>query len=259
MNRRELFKTAIAAGLAGSSGLAAAAEANQHYLVLEWFRGRNDFDAQRLRDYLSGSRLAAFGRANIKPVGLFQVSVGPDSPSILVVSQFASLAAMEEARRHMGEDKKFWEELAAFDEKGDVAYDRREAWMLQAFQAFPAIEVPPVESGKTNLFELRMYESRHSTGHMTKVKMFNSGEIDIFRRCGIHPVFFGSTIFGTHIPNLVYMICFPSWQARDEAWAKFRLDPEWKKMSTAPEYSSRSLVVRISNQLLTPLPASQIL
>jgi hypothetical protein len=260
MNRRDLLKTAVAAGIATGAGRNRAdAQSRPNYIVMEWFHSRNDFDTQRLREYLSTGYVGAFGRAGIKPVGLFQTSVGPLSPSILVVCQFPSLAAMEEARQKVGGDQKFWEEMAAFDDKAEPAYERREAWLLEAFRGFPAIEVPKVEPGKTNLFELRIYESRTGSAHMKKVSMFNNGEIDIFRRCGINPVFFGSTIFGPRSPNLVYMACFPSWQARDAAWGKFREDPEWKKMSTDPKYSGRDLVTVISNQLMTPLPASQVL
>ena len=259
MNRRELLKSAVAAGAVGAAMSGSAdAQSKQGYIVIEWFRGRNDMDTPRLRDYLANMHLPALVRAGIKPVGLFQTSVGPDSPSIMVLCQFASLAAIDEARQTVGGDKKFWDDLAAFDEKPEPAYERRESWLLHAFRTFPAIEIPKVEPGKTNLFELRIYESRNTSSHLRKVSMFDNGEIDIFRRCGINPVFFGSMIFGPRAPNLVYMISFPSGQARDEAWGKFRVDPEWKKMSSDPKYSSRDLVTVISNQLMTPLPFSQI-
>lgn len=158
----------------------------------------------------------------------------------------------------MEADKEWASTQAAFDEKWELAYERREQWLLRAFSGFPAIEVPKVEAGKTNLFELRMYESRNTSGHVRKVSMFNNGEIDVFRKCGINPVFFGSMMFGPKLPNLVYMTCFPSWQAREEAWNKFRLDPDWKKMSTAPGMENRELVSNSSVQLMTALPTSQI-
>jgi hypothetical protein len=255
-----MLKSAVAAGIVGGASIAApAAESKQNYLMMQWFRSRNDLDTQRLRDYLSNSAIPAANRVGAKPVGLFQTSIGPDSPSIMLVTQFPSLAAIEEAQRKLEEDKKWREEFVAFDEKGELAYERRENWLLKAFSGFPAIEVPKVEPGKPNLFELRMYESRNTSGHVRKVSMFNNGEIDVFRRCGINPVFFGSMMFGPKMPNLVYMTCFPGWQAREEAWAKFRVDPDWKKMSTAPGMENRALVSAISVQLMTPLAASQIL
>ena len=101
-------------------------------------------------------------------------------------------------------------------------------------------------------------ESRNGAGHQRKVAMFDGGEIDIFRRVGINPVFFGSTIFGTRMPNLTYMVYYPTWEARAEAWAKFANDSEWKKLSTAPGNADRELVSSISNQLMSPLPFSQL-
>jgi hypothetical protein len=260
MRRRDILKSAVAAGIVGGTGVAApAVETKQNFLNLHWFRSRNDLDTQRLRDYLGNSAVPALNRAGAKPVGLFQTSIGPDSPSILLVTQYPSLAAVDETYNRLQADKKWKDEFEAFDAKPDLAYERRENWLLRAFSSFPAIEVPKVEPGKQNLFELRMYESRNSSGHTRKVSMFNNGEIDVFRRCGIVPVFFGSMMFGPKMPNLVYMTCHPGWQARDEAWAKFRVDPDWKKMSTAPGMENRELVSTISVQLMTPLAASQIL
>ena len=187
MKRRELFKSAMAAGLGASFSVAsAAAQTKQHYLTLEWFRSRNDLDTQRLRDFLGNGTLPAYNRAGVKPVGLFQISVGPDSPSVLMLAQYPSLAGLEQARVRLEEDKKWAGELSAFDEKWELAYERRESWLLRAFKTFPTIEIPKVEGGKTNLFELRMYESRNAQAHERKVAMFDGGEIDIFRLSLIH-------------------------------------------------------------------------
>lgn len=261
MNRRDLLKSAVAAGIAGGGavGSAAAAGTKQNYLVMLWFRSRSDLDTQRLRDHLSGGFLPALNRVGGRPVGMFQTSIGPDSPSILVVTQFPSLAAIDDAHAKLAEDRDWKAKLTAFDEKWELAYERRESWLLQSFSGFPAIEVPKTEGGQTHLFELRMYESRNDSGHVRKVSMFNNGEIDVFRKCGITPVFFGSMLFGPKIPNLVYMTCHASMLGREEAWNKFRNDPDWKKMSTAPGMEGRELVSTISVQLMTPLSTSQIL
>ena len=88
--------------------------------------------------------------------------------------------------------------------------------------------------------------------------MFDGGEIDIFRRVGINPVFFGSTVFGSRMPNLTYMVYYPAWEARAEAWSRFASDPDWKKLSTAPGNVDRELVSIISNQLMSALPFSQL-
>jgi len=258
MNRRNFIHTALAGGVTAGMSRGAAAAAESKYLALAWYRSRRDLDVQRLSDFLGNSLIPAYNRAGVKPVGLLQVSVGPDSPSFLMMVPYPTMAAIQGTLDKLASDPVWAKELAAFDEKWDLAYERREAWLLQTFKAFPDLVVPKVEQGKSNLFELRMYESRNHLGHVKKVSMFEGGEIDIFRRVGVNPVFFGSTVFGMRIPNLVYMIYFASMEARTEAWAKFGQDPEWKKISNAPGMSGRELVSSISNQLLTPLPASQI-
>lgn len=259
MERRDFMKAAVAAGLAGSSNAGAeGAETVEKYLTLEWFRCRRDQDLQRMRAYLGESLLPAYSRAGVKPVGVFQPSVGPDNPSFLVVSSHASMAAIQEAAGRMRADEKWQKDMNAFDEKWELAYDRRESSLLKGFKSFPGIEAPRVEAGKSNLFELRVYESRNALGHEKKIAMFDNGEINIFRRVGVNPVFFGSTIFGTRMPNLTYMVYYPTWEARAEAWSKFGSDPEWKKISTAPGSTDKELVSSISNQLMNPLPFSEI-
>ncbi len=260
MRRRRFLQSTIVGGLAaGIPAAALAAEAGPKYLGLEWFRCRRDQDVNRLRDFLSGPMLSAYSRVGLKNVGLFQVSVGPDTPSFLVLTEQSSMGAAQEAATRLLRDEKFSADLLALDEKWEAAYDRREAWLLRGFKSFPGVEVPKSQDPtRTNLFELRIYESRNTQAHLRKIAMFDRGEIDIFRKVGIMPVFFGSTVYGPNLPNLVYMICFPSVEARGEAWGKFGQDPDWKKISGLPGNADRELVSRISNMLLTPLPASQV-
>jgi hypothetical protein len=257
MKRRDFLGTGLWAGIAATTAFSHG-ELGERYLVLDWYRCRRDQDLARMRGFLGESLVPAYGRAGIKPVGTFQTSVGPDNPSFMVVSSHPSLGGLQDFRGMLERDEKWTRECREFDEKWELAYDRMESSLLQGFRTLPGIEVPRVEEGRSNLFELRIYESRNAAGHQKKVAMFNNGEIDIFRRCGINPVFFGSTIFGSRMPNLTYLVWYPSWDARAAAWAKFVQDSEWKKLSTAPGNADRELVSSISNQLMNPLPFSQI-
>lgn len=259
MNRRRFIQSAVAGSLAAGSVIKTTrAEGSSRYIILGWLRCRRDFEFQRLRDFLRDSVLPALNRAGVKPIGVFEVSVGPDNPSILLVEPYPSMAALEETTAKLAGDEKWTREETAFNEKWDLNYERAEMSLLRTFKTFPGIEVPQVEPGKSNLFELRVYESRNALALRKKIAMFDGGEIAIFRRVGVNPVFFGSTLFGQRMPNLVYMVSFPSWAARAEAWGKFSQDPEWQKLSKAPGNADRELVSRISNQLMTPASFSQI-
>jgi NIPSNAP len=259
MKRRAFVHSVTALALApGLQRTDAGAQPGERYLTLDWFRSRRDQDLARLRAFLGDSMLPAYGRSGVKPMGIFQTQIGPDNPSFLVVASYPSMAAIQETHAKLLSDEKWPKELRAFDDKWELAYERRESTLLRGFKTFPGIEVPQVAEGKSNLFELRIYESRNVSAHEKKIAMFDTGEISIFRRVGINPVFFGATVFGARMPNLTYLVYYPSWEARAEAWSKFGQDAEWKKMSTAPGNSDRELVSSISNQLMAPLPFSQI-
>jgi hypothetical protein len=123
----------------------------------------------------------------------------------------------------------------------------------------PKLEVPAQKAaGKSRLFELRTYESHSKKANKKKVEMFNEGELTLFRKHGLAPVFFGETLIGPKQPNLIYLLAFDDMAAKDKNWAAFGGDPEWKKMSTTPGYTDAEIVSNISSVFLKPLACSQI-
>jgi hypothetical protein len=87
--------------------------------------------------------------------------------------------------------------------------------------------------------------------------MFNEGgEIAIFRKTGLNPVFFGETIIGPQQPNLTYMLAFEDMADRDKRWQVFRDDPDWRKLSQDPAY--KDTVSNITDIILRPTGYSQI-
>ena len=53
-----------------------------------------------------------------------------------------------------------------------------------------------------------------------------------------------------------YMVWYDDMAAREEAWAKFRDDPDWKRISKDPKWAGT--VSNITNTHLQPLPFSPI-
>ena len=86
--------------------------------------------------------------------------------------------------------------------------------------------------------------------------MFDAGEVPIFRRAGLTPVFFAETLVGAKMPSLTYMLTFADMPARDKAWSEFSNDPEWKSLSADAQY--RDNVSAISDVILRPTGYSQI-
>ena len=88
--------------------------------------------------------------------------------------------------------------------------------------------------------------------------MFHQGELEIFRRVGLAPVFFAETLFGTGLPSLTYMLSFDDMNALKTAWDHFVKDSEWQEMSNQPDYSDDVLIRSIRNEVLFPIEASQM-
>ena len=129
---------------------------------------------------------------------------------------------------------------------------------MMAFEAMPRVEAPKPAS-PSRVFELRTYESHNEGAGLKKIEMFEKGgEIAIFRRVGLTPVFFGRTVIGPSMPNLTYMVTFPDAAARDKAWATFRDDPEWVKLRQTAGYSNAEILTNITIPLLRPTDYSQI-
>jgi hypothetical protein len=214
---------------------------------------------ERTTDYLRRGLLPAWERAGIRPVGCFNAVIAPDSPFILTLASYPSLAALETAREKLAADKEL---LAAADEYNsmtELSYIRMESSLLWAFPSMPTVAVPPVgENRAARIFELRTYEAPNDKALARKIKMFGDGEIDIFRRSGMLTVFFAQTIVGSRMPNLTYMLAYDDLAARDKTWRAFSADPDWQKLRATPGLSDAEIVNNISNAILRPLAFSPI-
>ena len=124
-------------------------------------------------------------------------------------------------------------------------FDRVESSLMLAFEGFPKLVVPPVtaQHGK-RVFQLRTYESPTIQDHIIKVDMFHHGEFDIFQKAGFWNVFFGDTLIGPRLPQLIYMVSFPDISEVDVKWDAFLGHPDWKKLAALPKYSSEAIVGR---------------
>jgi hypothetical protein len=136
----------------------------------------------------------------------------------------------------------------------EPGYVRLESSLMLAFKDLPELVVP---EKKPRIFELRIYESHSIKAAKKKIEMFNEGgEIKIFQKTGLRPVFFGETLIGPKMPNLTYMLVFNNLADRDAKWKVFGSDPEWKKLRSDPQY--KDTVSNITDIILRPTSYSQI-
>jgi hypothetical protein len=251
--------SAAAGATAATSGMAAAPETRRAIFELRYIRMRNGSQVQRTQEFLSKHFLPAAKRAGIGPMGFFTNMVGQESPTITCLLSFPSLDAMGASLEKIEADKEFASAADEYNSSPELSYIRVESSLLRGFETAPVVEVPPArESGGGRVFELRIYESPNTKTLKRKIGMFDNGEIAIFRRTGLMPVFFGETLIGNRLPNLTYMVAFDDMAARDKAWATFGGDPEWKKLRSQPGLSDPEIVSNISNSILRGLPFSPI-
>jgi NIPSNAP protein len=222
---------------------------------------RNTLDNQRSRltDFLQHAAVPAFARAGIAPCAYFGSMIAEETPFVMTIASYPSLGAMEQQRAKLSADEDYKKALTAYNAQSGLNYERIDSTLARAFASFPEMIVPTDAAGRPGrVFELRRYESNNATTLARKIKMFESGEIGIFQRLGMRPVFFAETIVGARMPNLVYMLSYDDLASREKLWKAFGADPEWQKMRVVPGNTDAEIVSNISNSLLQPLPFSPI-
>lgn len=254
MKRRSLLATAAAAPslLAQTTGSAP----RPCMIELRWYWLRNGAVNQRsvTGDFLTKAVQPALRRAGAEPVGLFSPTFGDTGPALMMVTSYPSLQGFEETGAKVRADAEYQELLKGFTAKAAVPYERVSSRWLRAFDGFPKVELPPrAEGGAARVFELRTYESNTSATLDRKVGMFENGEIAIFRKTGLTPVFFGRAIAGDRMPNLTYMLVYESLAARQANWSAFAADPDWQKLRATPGLSDAEIVSNIQSQILAPV------
>ncbi len=268
MKRREFLKSSLAATsvAAMSSTLAARAaesskSAAREFYELRLYRLRRGPMQKRFDEFYRDAAIPAMNRAGIGPVGVFSVLFGPDNPTMYVLLPHKSFESFGTANDRVRADADYQKAGAGFINAppADPSYIRVESSLLVAFESIPKLEMPAATAAqKPRVFELRTYESHSKKANKKKIEMFNLGEIALFRRTGLTPVFFGETLIGTKLPNLTYLLVFENMAGRDQNWAAFVSDPEWKKLSTTPGYTDPEIVTNTGNIFLRPTAYSQI-
>jgi NIPSNAP len=269
MKRRDFVAAASGASLLPNLGNAAEAtpqggSSGTSPQVLELRRYRLRFGPMeaRLADYQKNVLLPALGRAGIRPVGAFSVLTGPDNPAAYLLLPHPNADSVLALAARLGADAEYQRGAAAFRSlpASDPPYVRRESSLLLPFAEAPAVEVPTgPQAVASRVFELRTYESHNEAAGAKKIEMFEKGgEIAIFRRVGLEPVFFARNVVGPNLPSLTYMLVFADMAAREKNWATFREDPAWLKLRATPGYANAEILTNITSVFLRPTDYSQI-
>jgi hypothetical protein len=238
-----------------------AVEGGREFYELRRYLLRRGRQQQMTSEYWRDAALPALNRLGVKPIGVFNTTIGPGSPTLYALVPFASLEVAPSLPERLAADPEYGKAGAAFNDAtaAEPAYERVESHLLAAFAGMPKLDPPPgAGENQPRIFELRTYESHSKKANLTKIHMFNTAEIALFRRVGLRPVFFGETVVGAGMPSLTYMLSFANMEERTRTWAAFAADPEWKKLSSTPGFTDPEIVSSITNVILSPTPYSQI-
>jgi hypothetical protein len=248
---------ASAAALSSKSLAAESPTGAKEFYELRLYHLRRGPMQKRFDDFYKNAAIPAMNRAGIEKVGVFSAFIGADMPTMYALLPHKSMEAFAASQERVRADEQFQKAGAEFINTAptDPSYVRVESSLMVAFEGMPKLEAP---EKKSRIFELRTYEAHSKKANKKKIEMFNNGEIAIFRRTGLAPVFFGETIVGTKMPNLTYMLVFENMAAHDANWAKFGGDPGWKKLSGTAGYTDSEILTNITNVFLRPTAYSQI-
>lgn len=226
--------------LSASSYKARAQEGQ--YIQLRVYHAKDTVQLKQVSQYLQEAYLPAVHKAGYKMVGVF-TNIANDTAidkKLYVLIPFNSLKHIEKLSRHLENDAELKKQGNDYlnAAHNNAPYIRFETILLKSFQLMPKVVKTQLTGNiKDRIYELRSYESPTETYFKSKVKMFNQGgEIALFKRLGFNAVFYSEVIFGSHMPNLMYMTSFENMDAREAHWKSFGNDPEWKKLSSLPEY-----------------------
>ena len=269
MKRREFLASSLAASALAVTASGGALEAAQGTMA---GKGREFYQLRRYHinsgpqrklcdDFFRDALIPALTRLGIGPVGVFDLTIGPDTPSIYVLMPGPSAEALATVETRLGQDAEYVKAGAAFlnAPAREPAFDRISSTFLQAFEKWPKLIVPAATATHgPRVFELRIYEGATDQDHRRKVEMMQSGEADIFAKNGFEQIFYSETLIGPRLPSLTYLLCFDSLATRDKQCAAFSASDDWKAYSTQPKYAFEPIVSNITNLILTPTAYSQV-
>ncbi|MEO3406389.1 NIPSNAP family protein [Mucilaginibacter sp. CAU 1740] len=263
MKRRSFIKSSVLTGVTASilPAMSQATEApatTAEYYELRVYSLTNGIQQKLVEDYWKDAAIPAMNHLGVKHVGVFTEMNPTGQTQLYILVQYNSLAHYSSVADALEKDQAYQTKASLYLNAPATApaYERIASSLMKAFTHMPHLEAP---EKKTRVFELRQYQSASEAAGKKKIEMFNNqGEIDIFKRLGFAPVFWGETVIGNQRPNLTYMVTFDDMDAKAAHWKAFVSDPQWKKISAVPEYADALLVNKITSTMLVPTDYSQI-
>ena len=114
--------------------------------------------------------------------------------------------------------------------------------------------------------EDRFFEMRTYTASPGKIQAlharFRDHTCKLFEKHGMTNLGYWQAVKGTHLEHpentLVYILAYPSKEAREASWKAFTSDEEWKKVKAESEKDGIPLAANVDSVFLTPTDYSAI-
>ena len=214
MHRRRFLNAGL--GVSAALGLPAWSqstknEGGREYYELRRYHLQSGPQEKLTNSFVAEALIPALNRLGVKPVGAFNLYLGPETPSLYLLLPASSPETLATLESKLATDEEFMRIGTPFlnAPAKEPAFDRIESSLLAAFEGWPKLVLPPTTaSNSPRVFQLRTYESPSIQDHRRKVEMFHSGEFDIFKQAGFSQVFYGDMLIGPRLPNLTYMLSF---------------------------------------------------
>lgn len=106
------------------------------------------------------------------------------------------------------------------------------------------------------IYEMRVYTC--APGQLPiLLQRFENTTLGIWKRLGIRPAGFLTTIIGQCNTELTYFLIWERMTEREEKWGQFMTDPEWRKARAAHVEAHGEIVTNIANSFLQPTAFSK--
>jgi hypothetical protein len=255
-SRLIILVTAFALVLVAGPSRASAADGRQYY-ELRVYVTKSAEQQKRINDYWQNAAVPAYNRLGVQPVGVFTETEDSPTNKIYVLLPAESLEALHAIPAKLAADAVYQKAAAEFlnASKPNTSYERFETSLLVAFDGMKRMSLPPADK-KPNVFELRNYISPSENKGLNKIKMFESGEIDVMKEVGLEPIFYSRMLVGSTMPSLVYMTCGENMEEHQKHWQAFGNAQVWKDLQADPQFKDNvSTIIKV---ILKRTSASQI-
>ena len=149
MERRKFLASSLAASamaaVASSEYLQAAPSTGREFYQLRLYRFINGPQRKAADAYFKDALIPALNRLGITPVGVLNLTIGPQTPTVYLLMPGTSLETLITVEDRLAQDTEYMKAGAAFlnTPAEKPPYDRIDSSFLQAFEKIPRLKVPP--------------------------------------------------------------------------------------------------------------------